>query len=234
MGIAKFPKLGLPRLWGPITLCASFWLRWGLKKSCSPHPEFSNSILHAMCTQGNRVDSWLLMVESQIANLIPGLSFGHNLCFKCPNRSCEPILYIYVSLAFQWYKELFNPLGFDPYNCSLKIQESIKTPNSQSGSSLGSVKVHSLTLSFTPGLPLGPQPYKPFTLVESPRLGLRQLVWCGCRFINGKVANDILLPSSSKERFKEGDQECFNVLKGHLHFAYWCHSPRVDIIIVSN
>ncbi len=37
------------------------------------------------------------MVKSQTANLTPNLSFGHNLCFKCPNGSCEPILDIYVS-----------------------------------------------------------------------------------------------------------------------------------------
>jgi hypothetical protein len=42
-------------------------------------------------------------------------------------------------------------MGFDPYNCSLKIQESIETPTPQSGNSLGSVKVHSLTFSYTLG-----------------------------------------------------------------------------------
>jgi hypothetical protein len=43
-------------------------------------------------------------------------------------------------------------MNFDPYNHPLKIQESIKTldSNSQSGSSLGNVWVHSLTLSYTP------------------------------------------------------------------------------------
>jgi hypothetical protein len=50
------------------------------------------------------------------------------LCSKCPNRSCEPILNIYVAIAFQWYKELFNPMGFDPWNWLLKIWESTKTP----------------------------------------------------------------------------------------------------------
>jgi hypothetical protein len=42
-----------------------------------------------------------IMVGSQTANLTPGLSFGHNLCFKCPNESCEPILNIYVLISFQ-------------------------------------------------------------------------------------------------------------------------------------
>jgi hypothetical protein len=161
MGISKFPKLGLPRLWGPITLCADFWLKWGLKQSCSPHQKKFNGMWHATCTQGNRVDSWLLVVRNQTANLTPDLSFGHNLCSKCPNESCDPILDIYVSIALQWYKGLFNPLGFDPCNCSLKIQKSTRTPNSQSGSSIGSVKVHSFTLSFILRLPLGSQPCKP-------------------------------------------------------------------------
>ncbi len=33
-------------------------------------------------------------------------------------------------------------MGFDPYNRSLKIWESIETSTPQNGSSLGSVKVH--------------------------------------------------------------------------------------------
>jgi hypothetical protein len=37
-------------------------------------------------------------------------------------------------------------MGFDPCDCVLKILESIWDSNSQNGSSLGSVKVHSLTL----------------------------------------------------------------------------------------
>ncbi len=51
--------------------------------------------------QGNRCDSQLLVVGSQIANLTPGPSFDYNLCVKCPNGSCEPILDIKVLRAFQ-------------------------------------------------------------------------------------------------------------------------------------
>jgi len=40
-------------------------------------------------------------------------------------------------------------MGFDPYNCFLKIQESIGALIAKMGS-LGSVTVHSLTLSCTP------------------------------------------------------------------------------------
>jgi len=100
MGIPKFPKLGFPQLCGPITLCVDLWLKWGMTKSFSPRQELSNIMLHVTCMQGNGVDSWFLMVGNQTANLIPGLSFGHNLCFKCPNGSCEPILDISISINF--------------------------------------------------------------------------------------------------------------------------------------
>jgi hypothetical protein len=141
---------------------------------------------HVACTQGNRVDSWLLVVGSQIVNLTLGLSFGHNLCYKCPNEQCEPILDIYTSIDFQWYKELFKAMSFDSYNCALKIWESFRDSNSQHGSSLVSVRVHSLThepshylhsrehVMWFSGFFLGPQPHNPLALVTSPRLRLRQ------------------------------------------------------------
>ncbi len=122
--VPKLQQLGLARLWGCITSFAYLRSPWGLKQSCSPHQELSNGMLHVAYTQGNRVDSQLLMVGSQTANLTLGLSFGHNLCFKCPNGSYEPILDIYVSISFQWYKELFEPMGFDTCNQVLKIQKS--------------------------------------------------------------------------------------------------------------
>ncbi len=166
MGVSKFQQPGLLRLCGRITSCANLRLRWGLKQSCSPDWELSNGMSHVSCTQGNRVDSRLLVIGSQTANLTPGLSFGHNLCCRCPNGQCEPILDIYASIAFQWYKELFKARGFDPCSCALKIRESIRDSNSQHGSSLGSVRVHSLTHSlhfrehvkWLPSLPLGSQP----------------------------------------------------------------------------
>jgi len=118
-------------------------------------------MLHVTCTQRNPGDSWLLMVGSQIGNLTPALSFGHNLYFRCPNESWKPILDIYVLRAFQWYKEVLNPLGFDPCNCSLKIQKSTKTPTPKVGALLG---VWGFIPSHFPsllGLPLGLQPCKP-------------------------------------------------------------------------
>ncbi len=95
MGVPKFPQLGFSQLWGSITLRADLWLKWGLKKSCSPCRDLSNGMSHATWKWGNMGDSRLLVVGSQIGNLTPDPSFGHNLCLKCPNGSCEG-LYIYV------------------------------------------------------------------------------------------------------------------------------------------
>ncbi len=50
-GSPKFSKIGITVTLGPITLCANFRLKWGLKQSCSPCQELSNS----MCMQGNWV-----------------------------------------------------------------------------------------------------------------------------------------------------------------------------------
>jgi hypothetical protein len=90
VGVPKFPKLGLPRFWSPITLCADLRFRWGLKKNFSHGQQVSNSMLHATCTQGNQGDSRLLVVRSQIVNLTLDFSFGHNLFFRYPNGSCKP------------------------------------------------------------------------------------------------------------------------------------------------
>ncbi len=98
--VLKFPQLGLLQLWGRITSCAELWSWWGIKQSCNPCREFSNTMSHVTCTQGNRVDSWLLVVGNQTPNLTPSLSFGHNLCYRCSNGQCEPVLDIYASITF--------------------------------------------------------------------------------------------------------------------------------------
>jgi hypothetical protein len=168
MGVLKFPKLGLLPLWGPIILCADLQLRWSLKQNCIPHWKLSNRMWHTTYTQGNWGDSWLLVVGSQIDNLTSDHSFGHNLCFKCPNKSCEPILNIYFSRVFQWYKELLNPMSFGPCNCLLKIQGSVGTQTPKVEVHLG---VWGFILSHFFALPgawnvslrltLGPHLYKP-------------------------------------------------------------------------
>ncbi len=107
------------------------------------------------------------------------LFFNHNLCFKCPNGSCEPILDIYILRAFQWYKEFFNLMGLVPCNYSLKIQKSIETWTLKVGAHLGVwgfIPSHSPTLSRTwdviPKLPSWPAPLQTFALVTSPKLRL--------------------------------------------------------------
>ncbi len=89
------------------------------------------------------------MVRSQIGNLTLILSFDYNLCVKCPNGSCEPILDIYVSRAFQWYK-FFQSNGFWPLKLLSENLGIHRDSNSESGSSFGSVRAHSFTLSYTP------------------------------------------------------------------------------------
>jgi hypothetical protein len=111
-------------------------------------------------------DSRFLVIENQVGTLIPGFSFGHNLCYKYSNESCKPILDMYVSKYFQWYKEFFNPMSFDLWNRSLKNSKLCRDFNFQSGNPLGSVWVHPLTLSNTPrsvnvipGLHFRPTPF---------------------------------------------------------------------------
>jgi hypothetical protein len=106
-------------------------------------------------------------------------SFGHNLCLKYLNGSCEPILDIYIPRNFQWYKELFNPINFDPWNLPLKIRESMGTPIPKMRAHLGVcgfILLHSPTLPWAWNVTLGlhswPTPFQAFALVASPRLGL--------------------------------------------------------------
>jgi hypothetical protein len=126
---------------------------------------------HVACTHRNRVDSQLLVVGSQTANLTPVHSFGHNLCYRCPNGRCKPILDIYASKAFRWYKKNIKVRSFDPCNHALKIWESFwpfGTPTPNMGVHLGvwgfmpSHSLHSRGhVKWLPNLPLGPPPSNP-------------------------------------------------------------------------
>jgi hypothetical protein len=179
-------------------LCVDLQLKWGLRKRCSPCQEISNGMWHIAWMQGSQGDSQLLMVKSQIGNLTPNPSSGHNLCFRYPNWSCEPILDIYVQKHFQWYKEHFNPMGFDSCNYSLKIQESIETTPPKVGAHLGVwrfIPSHSPTLSgawnVTPRLPSWPAPSQALALDASPMLRLRHWLnstYSCCRFLVFLVA----------------------------------------------
>jgi len=159
--VPKSRQMGVPGLWSLITLRANLRSRCGLKQSCSSGRELSNAVSHSRIGHREEVDSWLLVVGSQTGSSTPGPSFGHNLCFRCPNEQCEPILDIYASRAFHWYEERHNPLRFDPCNRSLKFQEFTGTPSPKMGVALGVwgfTPSHFLTLpgvcDVTPGLPL--------------------------------------------------------------------------------
>jgi hypothetical protein len=106
--------------------------------------------------------------------------FGHNLCFKYPNGSCESSLDIYVLKAFHCYKKTFNPMSFDPCNLLLKIWESIGTPTPKMGAHLGVlgfIPSHFPALSgawnVIPGLTLGPHLCKPLLWSQAQGVGLQ-------------------------------------------------------------
>jgi len=121
------------------------------------------------------------MVGSQIGSLTFGPSLGHNLCFKNPNVSYEPILNIYVSKVFPWYNEFFDPMSFDPWMRSLKIWKSTGTLTPKVGMHLGVcgfIPSHFLPLSgewnVTHGLHFQLPPLQALTLVANSRLRSRQ------------------------------------------------------------
>jgi len=147
LGLLKFLKLRFSQLWRPITSCANLRLRGGWRKSYSLCRELSNGMWHVTCTQVNQGNSKFLVVGT---NLILSPSFDHKLCFKYPNGSCDPILNIYVSRTFRWYKKLFNLMSFDSCNCFLKIQKSIKILILEVGAHLG---VCGFILSHSPTFP---------------------------------------------------------------------------------
>jgi hypothetical protein len=178
VGVPKSRQMGLPRLWSPITLRADLKLTCSLKQSCSSRRNVSNGMSYPPYNQVNRVDSHLFVVRSQTCSLTPGLSFGHNLCFKYSNEQYEPILNIYIPRAFQWFKERHKPLSFDPCNRSLKFWESTGTPSPKwelSWECEGSLPHTFLHSQECVMWLLGPQTCNPFALVASPKLGLRHL-----------------------------------------------------------
>ncbi len=179
--------LGLSGLWSPITLRADLGSKCGLKQSYSSRRELSNGMSHVVCSQVFRVDSRLLVVGSQNwqtpGSSTPGPSFGHNLCFRCPNEQCEPILDICASRAFHWYKKRHKPLRFDPQIglWSFGSPPGLHLPKRElpweCEGSLPHTFLHSQeSLMWLPGFPLARTLVTPFALVASPKLGLRQQV----------------------------------------------------------
>jgi hypothetical protein len=115
------------------------------------------------------------------------LKWGLKKCYSPWQFDSRPLkVGNHLAIFFQWHNKLFNPMGFNPCNCSLKIQKSIRTPTPQSelhkvGVHLGVwrfIPSHSPTLpgawNVTLGLHSWPVPLQALTLVTSPRLGLWQ------------------------------------------------------------
>jgi hypothetical protein len=136
-GVPKSSWVGVPGLWTPISLDCRVRSRRDLKQSCSPRRGLFNAVSHSQIGSHEGINSRLLVVGSQTASLTLGSSFAHNLCLRCPNEQCEPILDIYVSRAFQRYQKRNNPLRFDPSTRTLKFQESTGTPSPKMGVALG-------------------------------------------------------------------------------------------------
>ncbi len=129
----------IAQLWTPATLKPHNFrsrppIELPSKQSCGSRRDLSNGMSHVLCSQVFRVDSRLLVVGSQNwrtpGSSTPGPSFGHNLCFRCPNEQCDPILDIYTSRSFHWYNERNKSLSFDPSKRSLKFRESFWDSNS--------------------------------------------------------------------------------------------------------
>ncbi len=122
---------GVPGLWELITPDCIVGSWRGLNQSCNPPRALSNDLSHSQIGCREEVDSRLLVVGSQTASLIPGLSFAHNLGCRCPNGQCEAIFDIYASRPLQWHQEHLNARCFGPCCWTLNIRESQRTPNPQ-------------------------------------------------------------------------------------------------------
>jgi hypothetical protein len=123
--------VGFPGLWTAITPRPDLGLGRGLNQYCSHRRDLSNDVSHSPSARWERVDSWLLVVRSQIASLTPSPSFAHNLGCRCPNDQCEVIFDIYASRTFQWHQEHPNAMCFGPCCRTLNIRESQRTPSPQ-------------------------------------------------------------------------------------------------------
>jgi len=77
--------VGVVGLWEVISSCSNLRSQQGLKQSCSPCRDLFNAMSHTQIERQEEVDSRLLVVGSQTANLTPDRSFAHNLGRRCPN-----------------------------------------------------------------------------------------------------------------------------------------------------
>jgi len=89
-GSPEITKVGTPTTLGRHNFACRPRIEKRSEQSCRPRRDLSNCMLHAIYMHGNRVDSRLLVVGSQIINFTPSPSFGHNLCFKFQMGNANP------------------------------------------------------------------------------------------------------------------------------------------------
>jgi hypothetical protein len=109
------------------------------------------------------------VIESQVDTLTLTLFFCHGLCFKYSNGSCKPIFDIYVSKYFEWYKEIFNPMSFDPWIPFWKFG-SPPRPQLPRCKFIPSLSYIPWMWNVILGLPYRPTPLQTLALVTSPML----------------------------------------------------------------
>jgi hypothetical protein len=129
-GVLRLSQVGVLGLWELIFPDYDIRLERGLNQSYSSPWELSNAMSHSFCRRRDHIESWLLVVGSQIVNLTPCPSFAHNLGCRCSNGSCKAILDIYTSRPFPWHQEHSNARRFDSCNRALNFWVSHRTPTS--------------------------------------------------------------------------------------------------------
>jgi hypothetical protein len=89
-GVPKLSRFGLPGLYMFIISRSNLRLGWSLKRTCRSPWELSNGVSHSTCTHRDWVDSWLLVVGSQIVSLTPDPSFNHNVFLDVQMAHARP------------------------------------------------------------------------------------------------------------------------------------------------
>jgi len=142
LGLPKWsPEIilaGLPELWTAITPDCKVRSQQGLNQSCSPCRDLFNAVSHSQFGRREQVDSRLLMVGSQTANLTPGPSFAYNLGWRCPNCQSRPF-------SISTFQDLSNDTKNAPMRGVLGLSVELWTFESPGGlqvPNFGSVGLH--------------------------------------------------------------------------------------------
>jgi hypothetical protein len=105
-----------------------------------PWKEIFSIVSHAQFGSYLTFIYWVLMVGGQVANLIFGHFFDHNLSLRSPNGECNPIFDIYISKPFSNFKE---SLLWTPFT----IYTSISNIHTSQGVDSQNVGIHFPTLA---------------------------------------------------------------------------------------